>query len=111
MLEASRDEIKKEVSADVHGFQRFKHSIILFADLYLWEPICTGLRFFHLVVIFVPVIVAVPAIWVGKRDKMRGGERWGTVWWYRFLVQAMERAGPAFIKVCGKKSVREESAD
>jgi aarF domain-containing kinase len=98
MLEASRDEIKKEVSSDVHGFRRFKDSIFLFVDLYVWEPICTGLRFLHLVVIFVPVLVSVPAIWVGKRDKARGNERSGTLWWYWFLVRSMERAGPAFIK-------------
>jgi hypothetical protein len=102
MLKASRDEIKKEVSDDVHGFQRFRHSVILFVDLYVWEPICTGLRFLHLVVIFVPVLVAVPAIWVGKRDKKRGDERAGTLWWYWFLVKSMERAGPAFIKVSWK---------
>jgi aarF domain-containing kinase len=109
MLEASRDEIKKEVSSDVRGFRRFKDSIFLFLDLYVWEPICTGLRFLHLVVIFVPVLVAVPAIWVGKRDKARGNERSGTLWWYWFLVRSMERAGPAFIKVsCYRCTVQRE---
>jgi aarF domain-containing kinase len=99
MLEASRKEIKKEVSSDVHGFRRFRDHIIVFVDLYIREPICTGLRFLHLVVIFVPVLVSVPAIWVGKRDPNRGRERSGTLWWYWFLVKSMERAGPAFIKV------------
>ena len=99
MLQASREEIKKEVSSDVRGFRRFRDHVIVFVDLYIWEPICTGLRFLHLVVIFVPVMVSVPAIWVGKRDSKRGGERSGTLWWYRFLVRSMERAGPAFIKV------------
>ena len=106
MLEASREEIKKQVSSDVHGFRRFRDHIVVFVDLYIWEPICTGLRFLHLVVIFVPVLVSGPAIWVGKRSKTRGDERSGTLWWYSFLVRSMERAGPAFIKVsCGARYV------
>ncbi|KAE9377342.1 ubiquinone biosynthesis protein-like protein [Stipitochalara longipes BDJ] len=99
MLEASREEIKKQVRSDVHGFRRFRDHIAVFVDLYIWEPICTGLRFLHLVVIFVPVLVSVPAVWVGKRNKTRGDERSGTLWWYSFLVRSMERAGPAFIKL------------
>ena len=99
MLEASREEIKKQVSSDARGLRRFRDHIVVFLDLYIWEPICTGLRFLHLVVIFVPVMVSVPAIWVGKRNKTRGDERSGTLWWYSFLVRSMERAGPAFIKV------------
>ena len=100
MLEASRAEIQKKVDDDVQGFRRVRQSVLLFLDLYVWEPICTGLRFLHLVVIFVPVMVAVPAIWFGRRQKGRDGERSGTLWWYGFLVRGMERAGPAFIKVC-----------
>lgn len=101
MLAASRSELKdaKTVSDDAHGFSRFKDTIVLFLDLYVWEPLCTGLRFLHLVFIFVPVIVSVPAIWVGKRVKERDSERTGCLWWYGFLVRGMERAGPAFIKV------------
>jgi aarF domain-containing kinase len=99
MLEASRDEIKKKVADDVHGFRRVRYSILYFVDVYVWEPICTGLRFLHLVVIFVPVMMSVPALWIGTRDPQRGNERWGSLWWYWFLVRSMERAGPAFIKV------------
>lgn len=101
MLAASRSELKeaKTVSDDTHGFTRFKETIVLFLDRYFWEPLCTGLRFLHLVCIFVPVIVSVPVIWVGKRVKERDDERTGCLWWYRFLVRGMERAGPAFIKV------------
>ena len=100
MLQASRDEIEKRVDEDVHGIRRFRDTIVLFLDLYIWEPVCTGLRFLHLVVIFVPVILTVPALWVGRRSKERNNERRGTLWWYWFLVKSMERAGPAFIKVC-----------
>lgn len=99
MLEASRDEIRKEVKDDVHGIRRLRDSIIVFLDVYLWEPLCTGTRFLHLVFIFVPVIATVPALWIGRRQKNKDNERSGTVWWYWFLVKSMERAGPAFIKV------------
>jgi len=99
MLEASRKEIRKEVGENVHGLRRFGQTIILYLDLYIWEPACTGFRFLHLVFIFVPVIVAVPALWLGPRNQERSNERSGTLWWYWFLVKSMERAGPAFIKV------------
>lgn len=100
MLELSRDEIKKTVDEDDKGFRRLRHQIALYVSLYIWEPISTGFRFLQLVVIFVPVILSVPAIWVGTRQPDRDNERIGTLWWYGFLVKAMEWAGPAFIKVC-----------
>jgi aarF domain-containing kinase len=99
MLAASREEIAKKLSDDDHGFSRFRHRIVLFLDVYIWEPICTCLRFLHLAFIFVPVILTVPAIWLGPRQKDRDNEKSGTLWWYWFLVNSMERAGPAFIKV------------
>lgn len=99
MLQASREEIAKKVHDDERGFLRFRHNVVFYLDLYIWEPLCTGLRFLHLVVIFVPVLVSIPALWIGPRDKKRGFERSGTLWWYWFLVKSMERAGPAFIKV------------
>lgn len=99
MLAASREEITKKLSDDDHGFSRFRHGIVLFLDAYIWEPICTGFRFLHLVIIFVPVILTVPAIWLGPRQRDRDNEKSGTLWWYWFLVNSMERAGPAFIKV------------
>ena len=100
MLEASREEIEKKIPDDLHGMKRIFRSIWVLLDLYVYEPIATSLRFLHLVVIFVPVIITVPAVWVGKRQRERDNERSGTLWWYGFLVEAMERAGPAFIKVC-----------
>lgn len=99
MLEASRAEIEKRLPEDVHGVRRAWKALVLFLDSYIYEPIATGFRFLHLVIIFVPVIVTVPAIWVGRRRKDRDNERSGTLWWYGFLVRSMERAGPAFIKV------------
>ena len=101
MLELSRDEIqrRKEVSDDEHGPRRLVHKIVLFLDLYIWEPICTGARFLQLAAIFVPVLATVPVVWIGRRHADRDNERSGTLWWYNFLVGAMELAGPAFIKL------------
>ncbi|KAK0615724.1 hypothetical protein B0T17DRAFT_497129 [Bombardia bombarda] len=99
MLEVSRDEIKKTVNDSDRGLARTGRQIIIFLHLYIWEPICTGVRFLHLLGIFVPVILTVPAIWVGRRRPDRDNERTGTLWWYSFLVKSMEWAGPAFIKL------------
>lgn len=99
MLNASRKEIAKEVKDEDTGLTRLRRKLVLFLDLYIWEPICTGVRFLQLVVIFVPVLATVPAIWFGRRRPDRDNERTGTLWWYGFLVKSMERAGPAFIKV------------
>ena len=99
MLEASRAEIEKTVPDDVHGLRRVWHGVYLFLDKFIYEPLATGFRFLHLIIIFVPVIAAVPMIWFGRRQKEHDHERTGTLLWYRFLVSSMERAGPAFIKV------------
>lgn len=99
MLEASRAELAEIAPSWVGSSKRVRRSIWRFFDTWIVEPIATGLRFLHLVIIFVPVIAAVPMIWVGTRSDKRDGERWGTVWWYGFLVTSMERAGAAFIKV------------
>ncbi|KAK4223731.1 ABC1 family-domain-containing protein [Podospora fimiseda] len=99
MLQVSREEITKKFDEDETGLTRLRHQVVFFLDLYIWEPICTGLRFLQLAAIFIPVIVTVPAIWIGPRQPDRDNERSGTLWWYEFLVQAMEWAGPAFIKL------------
>lgn len=106
MLEASRAEIQKRVPDDCHGLRRVWRYFYLFIDTCVFEPIATGFRFLHLVVIFVPVIATAPALWFGRRRKDRGNERTGTLWWYSFLVHSMERAGPAFIKVRGLKGAK-----
>lgn len=99
MLEASRDEIRKSVSTDARGLSRICQTAWVFWYYYVYDPIATGFRFLHLAVIFVPVFIAVPVIWLGRRVGSLNDARTGTLWWYRFLVKAMERAGPAFIKV------------
>lgn len=99
MLEASREEIRKGIPETAQGLTRAWKAVYLFLDLYLYEPIATGFRFFQLAFIFIPVIATIPVIWLGRRIKKRDSERAGTLWWYNFLVKSMERAGPAFIKV------------
>lgn len=104
MLEVSRRELKEQVPKAIQNSKKYRRGIYFFVDLYIIEPICTGLRFLHLVVIFVPVIATIPAVWLGQRQSGRDNERSGTLWWYSFLVTSMERAGAAFIKVrsiCG----------
>ena len=99
MLEASRAELAQKVPDDVHGLKRAWKEAICVIDYCIIEPVATVFRFFHLVVIFVPVIGATPVIFFGSRVVERHNERAGTLWWYSFLVHSMERAGPAFIKV------------
>lgn len=79
---------------------------ISFVKLYILEPILTFFRFIHLAVLFGPVILTSPMLFVGKVERRRRGkpidgedENWGAVWWYGFLVKQMERAGPSFIKL------------
>lgn len=99
MLEASREEIRKQVPKDARGLRRLFQSIRVFWYYYVYDPIATGFRFLHLAVIFVPVVITVPVIWIGRKIDGKSNAQTGTLWWYRFLVKAMERAGPAFIKV------------
>jgi len=99
MLEQSREEIEHKVADDERGLYRILHRLGITIDTWIIEPICTGFRFIQLVCIFVPVIVTVPAIWLGARQKDRDNERSGSLWWYNFLVKSMEYAGPAFIKL------------
>ena len=99
MLEASRAELVSDLPDDVHGLKRLWKFLYINFDLYIFEPIATTLRFFHLAIIFLPLIATIPCVWIGARRKDRNDERAGTIWWYSFLVHSMERAGPAFIKV------------
>ncbi|OMP82676.1 ABC1 family protein, mitochondrial [Diplodia seriata] len=99
MLEASRAELRSQVPKVIENSKGFRKGIYFFFENYVWEPLATGLRFVHLVIIFVPVIMTVPAIWIGNRVADRDNERRGTLWWYAFLVRSMERAGAAFIKL------------
>ena len=99
MLEASRQELEEKDLDDSTGLLKILRQLGWAFDTYIFEPIATGFRFLHLVMIFVPVILTTPALLFGPRRKERDNERAGTLWWYGYLVHSMERAGPAFIKV------------
>lgn len=99
MLAASREEIRKSIPEDANFLVRSFWRVYIFLDKYVFEVLATGMRFLHLVTIFVPVILTIPVIWLGPRAKGRDNQRLGTIWWFKFLVWSMERAGPAFIKV------------
>ena len=99
MLEASRQELEKEVPENARGIRRVWSELLIAFDQYVFEPLATSFRFLHLVVIFVPVIFAAPVVLFGGKQQKGDNERTGALWWYGFLVHSMERAGPAFIKV------------
>lgn len=101
-LEASRRETQEDHKAYTENVSpprcSYRKLIVFFCE-WIYEPIATMLRFLHLMVIFVPVLVTIPVISVGDRVPERSDERRGTLWWYLFLVNSMEKAGPTFIKV------------
>ncbi|KAK1083672.1 hypothetical protein LTR33_003113, partial [Friedmanniomyces endolithicus] len=100
MLEMSRQELEEaRIPERLQNSQKWRRGLWRFLDKWIVEPIATGVRFLHLVVIFVPVLVTIPVIWFGEREADRDNERSGTLWWYGFLVSSMERAGAAFIKL------------
>ena len=99
MLEISRQELAEYVPERLRGSRKIRRAIWRFVDSYIVEPLATGFRFLHLVIIFVPVLATVPVIWFGTRVQEKDSERSGTLWWYWFLVSSMERAGAAFIKL------------
>ncbi|RDI88379.1 hypothetical protein Vi05172_g1142 [Venturia inaequalis] len=99
MLEASHEELINRVPKRLENSKKIRRGIYFWIDAYIVEPVCTGLRFLHLVFIFVPVIVTIPVIWLGARKPDRDNERGGTLWWYALLVNSLERAGAAFIKL------------
>ena len=97
-LEESRRE-RLQGPKDAFLITRIWRRVLLFWCDWVYEPLATTLRFAHLVVIFVPVLATIPVIFVGERLPKRSNERGGTLWWYTFLINSMERAGPTFIKV------------
>ena len=99
MLDASREEIDNYVPERLRNSKGVRVKVWRFFDTWVVEPLATGLRFLHLVFIFVPVLATIPVIWFGQRLPDRDNERSGTIWWYGFLVSSMERAGAAFIKL------------
>ncbi|KAI9373976.1 hypothetical protein BJX61DRAFT_500653 [Aspergillus egyptiacus] len=99
MLEASRQEITDGIVERTEDLLGIDSPVVAHWVYYIYDTIATGVRFVHLVAIFLPVIITAPTIWFGRTLKDRDGVRTGTLWWYKFLVRSMERAGPAFIKL------------
>lgn len=79
---------------------------------YIIDPIATGFRFFHLLVLFGPVILSFPAVIFGpyvsydvqaelldNAAETKFKERYGAIVWFRYLTWTIEQAGPSFIKV------------
>lgn len=83
--------------------RRLKQYLEDMLEDYVVHPVLTIWRFGVLMVIFMPLILTVPAVFIGKRKADRDDERSGTLWWYSLLVRHMEMAGPTFIKVKKKK--------
>ncbi|KAJ2270594.1 hypothetical protein GGH14_000240 [Coemansia sp. RSA 370] len=65
----------------------------------VFELLLTVLRTGELIVYFIPLFIAYPAVWFGKRNLDRGGESAGALWWYKLLRIQMSRAGPTFVKL------------
>ncbi|KAK5677196.1 hypothetical protein LTS10_010385 [Elasticomyces elasticus] len=100
MLEISRQELEEaRVPERLQHSRKWRRELWRWMDKWILEPMATGFRFLHLVIIFVPVLATIPVIWIGARKADRDDERSGTLWWYSFLVSSMERAGAAFIKL------------
>ncbi|KAA8650049.1 hypothetical protein EYZ11_011816 [Aspergillus tanneri] len=99
ILELSREETRQSIAEDFQVLPGLRQSLFAFWYYYVYDPIATGCRFIHLVLVFLPVILATPAVWLGKRVNGRKGVRTGALWWYNYLVKSMECAGPTFIKL------------
>ncbi|EDU51411.1 hypothetical protein PTRG_08492 [Pyrenophora tritici-repentis Pt-1C-BFP] len=68
MLEASRKELDEQVPHALRNSSKYRRGIYFFIEDYIIEPIATGFRFLHLVIIFVPVIVTIPlGQWAASR--------------------------------------------
>lgn len=102
LLEESEQEWQ-ELHNEVDGERGIIHktwrTIAISLRRWIYEPLATTIRFMHLVIIFAPVLLSIPMIYLGPRQIDHDNERSGRLLWYRFLVHSMERAGPTFIKL------------
>ncbi|KAF8931866.1 hypothetical protein BGZ58_007368 [Dissophora ornata] len=80
-------------------WKRLKDYLEDLLEDYVLHPVLTIWRFGVLAVIFLPLIVTAPVVFMGERNKEFDDERSGTIWWYSLLVKHMELAGPTFIKL------------
>lgn len=79
---------------------RIYYHIRFFVEDYMVDPLVTFVRFIELTSIFVPVLLAAPICWFGRRDRSTGGYvRMGARLWFRYLRWLAEVAGASFIKL------------
>ncbi|KAF9097477.1 hypothetical protein BGX23_008751 [Mortierella sp. AD031] len=94
-----KTEIVKEAAHNPSFWRRLRQQLEDLWEDYVVHPVLTIWRFGVLALIFLPLIITAPAVFIGERDKELSDERSGTLWWYRLLVKHMELAGPTFIKL------------
>ncbi|KAF9297083.1 hypothetical protein BGZ88_011105 [Linnemannia elongata] len=94
-----KTEIIKEAAQDPSFWRRLRQQLEDLWEDYVVHPVLTIWRFGVLALIFLPLIVTAPAVFIGERNKELSDERSGTLWWYSLLVKHMELAGPTFIKL------------
>ncbi|KAI7822557.1 hypothetical protein BC939DRAFT_453641 [Gamsiella multidivaricata] len=87
------------VAQKLSFWRRLREYLENMLEDYVVHPILTIWRFGVLAVIFLPLIITVPAVFMGERNKELHDERSGAIWWYSLLVRHMEMAGPTFIKL------------
>lgn len=68
---------------------------------YVIDPMITFTRFVELSCIFIPVLLASPICWFGRKHRSEDGNlvRTGATLWYRYLRWSAEVAGASFIKL------------
>ncbi|KAG0262894.1 hypothetical protein DFQ27_002052 [Actinomortierella ambigua] len=98
--EKEKDEKEEEKEKEEEMWvRRIRRQILEWLEENVVRPVKTVWRFAVLAAIFAPVLLSIPAVFVGDRIKERHDERTGTIWWYDLLVRHMELAGPTFIKL------------
>lgn len=102
LLEESEQEwqeLHNEIDTQRGIFYRAWRTVAIPMRKWIFEPLATTFRFVHLILIFAPVLLSIPIIFLGQRQRDHDNERSGSLLWYQFLVHQMERAGPTFIKL------------
>lgn len=77
---------------------------------HIFSPVATVFRFLHLLLLFTPVLLTLPLLFIGPRkqygitgpDKLSTSEsaaRVGARLWYNYLAWTMQCAGPSFVKL------------
>ncbi len=104
LLVASRNELeedskKKDQLENKKGIKSFPLKTLIFVNEYFIEPLITCGRFIQLSLIFIPVLLSYPIVWLGSIQRDKSHERSGSLLWYKYLTFSMELAGASFIKL------------